>query len=105
MERINYKLYLHITETNGTRLNGNEMSLSEMERNDPSPAEMDGSAWTDFRLPCSPARLLARFRTAVPCVVKELFWFVLFLCISPKHEFIIKLFKTIVKKNFKKLFV
>ena len=49
---------------------GNEMSLSEMERNDPSPAEMDGSARTDC-----PARLLTRFRTAVPCVVKELFWF------------------------------
>lgn len=53
----------------------NEMSLSEMERNDPSPAEMDGSARTGSRLPCSPAR----FRTAVPCVVKELFWFVLFV--------------------------
>ncbi|HIE2800036.1 TPA: hypothetical protein ACXLHF_003980 [Klebsiella pneumoniae] len=53
---------------------GNEMPLSEMERNDPPPAEMDGSARTD-----RPARLLACFRTAVPCVVKELFWFVLFV--------------------------
>ena len=51
----------------------NEMSLSEMERNDPSPAEIDGSARLGL------TALLACFRTAVPCVVKELFWFVLFV--------------------------
>ena len=80
---------------------GNEISLSEMERNEPSPAEMDGSARLGLTAMLA---LLARFRTAMPCVVKELFWFVLFLCISPKHVFIINLFKTIVKKNFQKLF-
>jgi hypothetical protein len=36
-----------------------------------------GSARTAL-LACPLVRLLARFRTAVPCVVKELFWFVLF---------------------------
>lgn len=86
----------------------NEMSLSEM-GNDPSLAEMGNNR----NLPKWMARLgltallahsLVRSRTAVLCVVKELFWFVLFLCISPKHEFIINLFKTIVKKKFKKLF-
>lgn len=34
----------------------NEMSLSEMERNDPSPAEMDG--WLGLALAC-PARSLS----------------------------------------------
>lgn len=58
---------------------GNEMSLSEMERNDPSPAEMGwlGSAWLELALACSLA-----FGLAVPCVVKELFWFVLFVHIA-----------------------
>ena len=56
---------------------GNEMSLSEMERNDPSPTEMDVARLG--LIFAYPARLLAHFRTAVPCVVKELFWFVLFV--------------------------
>lgn len=70
----------------------NEMSLSEMERNDPSPAEMDGWLGSDWLSPAF----------GVPCLalLKNCFGLCCFLCISPKHEFIINLFKTIVKKKF-----